>query len=167
MYTALALVLDFVKELLPFLNMPQGGSINIALIPVVLASFHLGVKNGLVVGALWWAISSLMGLNSWFISILQYVIDYVIPSIIIGAAAIFYKHKSLLEAELGILLVMLLRTLSVVLSGVYFWPSDAAAGSVAAWSGSLAYNLPYSIATTIMLMVIVPLVLKRNIFKTN
>ena len=28
-YVALALVLDFVKEMIPFLNMPQGGSINI------------------------------------------------------------------------------------------------------------------------------------------
>lgn len=160
-YVALAIVLDFIKEFIPFLNMPQGGSINIALIPIVFASFHLGYKEGFVAGLLWWAISSLMGLNRWILTPLQYLLDYIIPSSIIGLAGIFYKEKSSnIQIILGILLVMIIRTLSIVISGVYYWPDDLAAGSLAAWSASLAYNLPYSIATCIMLMIVIPLLLR-------
>ena len=159
-YVAMALDLDYVKELLPFLNMPNGGSVNIALIPVVLASFHLGVKEGLVSGLLWWLISSLLGLNSWFLNIPQYIVDYIIPSVIIGASAIFYSKKNVMEVELGILLTMVIRTLCVVISGVYFWADGVAAGSAAAWTVSLTYNLPYSIATCVMLMIVIPLLLK-------
>ena len=159
-YVAITLVLDFVKEMIPFLNMPQGGSVNIALIPIVLLSFHLGVREGLTAGALWWLISSIMGMNEWFLSVPQYIVDYILPSVVIGAAAIVYRNGKMLEAEAGIFAVMLVRTFLLVLSGVYFWPDGVAAGSAAAWIASLGYNLPYSIATTIMLMFVIPVLLK-------
>ena len=167
LYVALAIVLDYVKEMLPFLNMPQGGSINIALIPVMVASFHLGAGYGFVTGLLWWAVTSLMGLNNWILSLPQYLCDYVVPSILPGLAAIFcLKKRNIFKEELGIFTVMALRTLMVVLSGAYFWPGDAAAGSAAAWAGSLAYNLPYSIATAVMLMLVCPLIINRlNVIK--
>ena len=162
-YVALTLALDFVKEMIPFLNMPQGGSINIALIPVVVASFHLGWKKGLIVATVWYIVSSLLGLNPYFVTVMQYLLDYVIPSIVIGAASIFaFKKRNLATIEAGIVVTMLIRTLCVILSGVYFWfPEGAAAGSAAAWTGSLTYNLPYSIATMVMLMIVVPLIISR------
>ncbi len=160
MYVALAIALDWVKELIPFLNMPQGGSINIALIPIVIASFHLGWQYGVFAGLLWWAITSLMGLNEWFLNVPQYIVDYILPSTVIGLAGLFYKKGSIVRAEIGIVFAMILRTLSVVISGVYFWPDGVAAGSAAAWTASLAYNLPYSLATMVMLMIIVPVLLR-------
>ena len=160
MYVALSIVLDFIKEGLPFLNMPQGGSINIALIPIVFASFHLGYKDGLITGLLWWLISSLLGLNKYFLNIPQYLLDYVIPSCIIGASSIFYKNKSIFKMEMGILLMMFIRTLSILISGAYFWMDDLAQGSIAAWVASISYNLPYSVATCGMLMLITPILLR-------
>ena len=164
-YVALAIVLDYIKEMLPFLNMPQGGSINIALIPIVFASFHLGSLYGFLAGLLWRAISSIMGLNNYFISIMQYVLDYIVPSSIIGLASILYKKKNNLETILGIIIVMIIRTLSIVLSGAYYWVGDLASGSKEAWIGSLVYNLPYSIATCLMLVLIIPMLLK--VFKNR
>lgn len=159
-YVALSLVLDFIKEMIPFLNMPNGGSINIATIPVVFCAFHLGTIEGLAAGGLWWLISSLLGLNKWFLSVPQYIIDYILPSVVLGLAAIFYRKKTIVEVECGIVVMMIIRTLLLVISGVYFWPDEVAAGSAAAWTASLAYNLPYSIATMIMLMIIIPIMLK-------
>ena len=166
MYVALAIVLDYVKEFLPFLNMPQGGSLNIALIPIVIGSFHLGFGYGALIGLLWWGVSSLMGLNNDIVSPMQYVLDYIVPSVIIGLSSIFYRTSDdskmkLIKMEVGIFLMMAIRTASICISGAYFWPGDAAAGSLAAWSGSLAYNLPYCIATGVMLMVLVPLAMTR------
>lgn len=160
-YVALALALDYFKEMLPFLNMPQGGSINIALIPIVLSSFHLGPVKGVAVAGLWWLISSLMGLNDSILNVVQYLLDYIVPSFIIGLAGIFYKKHTLLEIEIGIFLTMLIRTLSILISGVYFWPDGVAAGSWAAWVASFGYNLPYSIATCVMLMIVIPLIMTR------
>ena len=159
-YVALTMVLDYTKEMLPFLNMPQGGSVNIALIPIVFASFHLGSINGLIAGLLWWAISSIMGLNNYFLNIMQYILDYIVPSTIIGLASIFYWKKNSFEAIIGIVFVMAIRTLSILLSGAYYWAGDLASGSKEAWIASLAYNLPYSIATCLMLVVVVTVTVK-------
>lgn len=140
--------------------MPNGGSINIALIPIVLCSFQLGAGDGVIAGLLWWLISSILGLNSWIINIWQYLFDYVIPSVLPGCSSFLYKNKKLNEMEPGILICMLLRTAVIILSGAIYWPGEAASNSVAAWIGSFAYNCPYSLATTIMLMVIIPLISK-------
>ena len=45
MYTALYVVLKFVGNLIPFLKMPQGGSIEIELIALFIASYHLGCSG--------------------------------------------------------------------------------------------------------------------------
>lgn len=160
-YVALACVLDVIKEFIPFLNMPSGGSINIALIPIVLCSFHLGIKDGLITGALWFTISSIIGLNKYFISFGQIIADYIIPSTILGISSIFYKKKKVIECEFGILLAMLIRTFSICFSGAYYWfDKSEVAGSLNAWIFSLTYNVPYSLATLIMLLIIIPLLLK-------
>ena len=159
-YCALAIVLDIIKSFIPFLNMASGGSINIALIPVVICSFHLGVIDGIVCGLLWWLISSILGLNPYYLNTMQYIIDYVLPSGIIGISSIFYFKKNIFEIELGIFVMMFIRTFLLVLSGAIFWPGDVAGNSLAAWPASLAYNVPYSLATLIMLLVIVPLLIK-------
>ena len=156
-YVAMALALDYVKSFIPFLNMSSGGSINIALIPIAVCSFHLGCFNGVVAGMLWWLVSSIMGLNPYFLNIVQYAADYIIPSGIVGLSSLFYRKKKIVEAEAGILLMMLIRTFFLVLSGAIFWSDEI---SWASWSYSLTYNLPYSLATCVMLMAVVPLVLR-------
>lgn len=160
-YVALAIVLDYIKTFIPFLNMPTGGSVNIALIPVVICSFHLGYKSGMLVGALWWLVSSLLGLNNYYLNLVQYILDYIVPSVIVGAASIFYRHNKMHEIQLGILLTMFIRTTSVLISGAIFW-FDGASNSVPAWLYTCSYNLPYSIATTIMLMIVVPVIIKHT-----
>ena len=159
-YCALALVLDYIKAFIPFLNMPSGGSINIALIPIAICSFHLGIFNGMFAGLLWWLVSSILGLNPYYISITQYVIDYIVPSIIVGISSIFYSKKNFFEIEVGLIFMMIVRTFCLILSGAIFWPQDIAANSVEAWTMSVAYNLPYSLATLIMLLIIIPVILK-------
>lgn len=164
-YAALTLALDYVKEMLPFLNLPNGGSINIALIPVMIASFHLGVPGGCAVGLLWWAISSLMGFNPYFLNLAQYLLDYVIPSFIVGASSFlcFGGKKTIVKGEIGLFVVNVLRTLSIVLSGVYYWADGVAAGSAAAWTASLSYNVPYCVATYALLAVLLPVLFGRLI----
>lgn len=154
------MVLDYIKSFIPFLNMPSGGSINIAIIPICICSFHLGSLNGVIAGFIWWLISSVLGLNPYYVSFMQYLVDYILPSVIIGICSIFYKKRKIFEIEIGLIFMMFLRTMLLVISGMYFWPSDVAAGSWQALIGSLIYNLPYSIATLIMLIIVVPLLMR-------
>ena len=48
-YMALYVALKMVGNMIPFLQMPNGGSIELELIPLMIASYHLGWKYG----ALW------------------------------------------------------------------------------------------------------------------
>jgi len=160
-YIALACALDIIKEFIPFLNMPSGGSINIALIPIALASFHLGVKDGCITGLLWFIVSSIIGLNKYFISFGQIIFDYIIPSIIVGASSFIYKKKNIIEIEIGLFITMLIRTFALCFSGAYFWfDGEGGALSIASWIYTISYNVPYSIATLIMLMIVTPILLK-------
>lgn len=160
---ALCLILDYIKTFIPFLNMPFGGSINIALIPVMMVSFLYGYKEGAVVGIMWWLVSSLLGLNAWFISIDQYLFDYVLPSIIPGFASLLIIRNSNKNIEIisGIIFSMLIRTFVLVFSGTYYWPEGMAKGSIAAWTYSLSYNIPYNLITCIMLCIIIPILCSR------
>ena len=63
--------------------------------------------------------------------------------------------------ELGIIFSMILRTLSIIISGSIFWlESTAVAGSKEAVIGSIIYNVPYALVTLIVLMITVPLTTK-------
>ena len=63
--------------------------------------------------------------------------------------------------EIGILLAMFLRTLSIIISGAYYWiESTMLAGSKEAIIFSITYNVPYALLTTILLMITVPLIIK-------
>lgn len=160
-FSCLSVVLDLIKELIPFINMPSGGSINISLIPIVLICFVLGTKDGIACAVVSFLISTIFGLNNIYISPLQYLLDYIIPSICLGLAAVFYKNRKNLEMIFGISVVMIIRTISIIISGAYYWfESTSVAGSKEAVIGSLVYNLPYSLLTTLMLLLVIPLLKK-------
>ncbi|MBQ3271754.1 MAG: energy-coupled thiamine transporter ThiT [Solobacterium sp.] len=160
LYAALYVVLKTAGNFIPFLQMPNGGSIEIELIAVFIASWHLGWKYGIGVAMLSWLITFVMGSNRWFLNPMQYALDYFIPLIAVGIASLFGgrgKNRFLT----GVIISMFLKYVSNVLSGVYYWPEGAAAGSVPAWIYSLNYNLWYNLVTAVVCAVVVPLLINR------
>lgn len=161
MYVALAVVLDYVSELIPFLQMPQGGNINLALISVFMASYHLGWKNGIITGLLWWLVGFMMGQNRWYLTPIQYILDYIGPAIVCGFAAAFPKVSKVSNVFTGVTVTMVLKYFIHTLAGVYFWfPETTYAGSAASWIYSLGYNLWYNLATLIICVILVPILVK-------
>ncbi|MBW9212570.1 MULTISPECIES: energy-coupled thiamine transporter ThiT [Terrabacteria group] len=157
MYIALYVVLKFVGNLIPFLKMPQGGSIELELIALFMASYHLGFQAGVLVAGLSWLITFMLGIEMWFVHPVQILLDYVLPLGIIGLASVFPKKYGL-----AIVLPMLIKYGSQVLSGVYYWPpKNEAAGSTAAWIFSLNYNAWYNLATLVICLLVVPLLWTR------
>lgn len=180
MYAALAVVLDIIKEFIPFTSLwANGGSIDISLIPLVFASIHLGYIYGIITGLLEFGVSIAFGTTKLYFApynvALGFLCDYIIPVAIMGAASIFMnknysRKKNMIMLELGILLCMLIRIISQVVSGVYCWVDASDIGSIAAWIFSLRYNLGYGVPTMIMLLIVMPIlyrtferVIKRQI----
>lgn len=168
LYAALYVVLKkFVGDMIPFLQMPQGGSIEIELLVLFVASYHLGWKKGILTGILCWLITFVMGSGRWFVSVPQYSLDYFLPLFAVGSASVMWKKDSKGYDYMTVIIAMAIKWLCNVLSGTFFWfPEGSAAGSGAAWVNSIAYNTPYNVATLIVCVLLVPPLVKR-LKKTN
>ena len=183
MYVALAIVLDYIKKMIPFASLwPNGGSVDISLIPLVFASFHLGWKWGIATAAIQFVVSIMMGATHIYVApykpVFGFIFDYIVPSVIIGAAAFLwnkddrkFSKKAMIKMEIGIFVVMAIRIFSFILSGAYCWMEDAVnAGSPAAWIFAVTDTLGYAIPTLIILMIILPILynmLKSQFRKFN
>lgn len=172
LYAALAIVLDYVKEFIPFTSIwANGGSIDIALIPLVFAAFHLGWQWGVVTALVQFVASIAVGATHlWFATynpVVGFLCDYIVPAVIMGVSSFLigkekkFDTAGIIKAEVGIALTGAIRILSQVVSGAYCWMEDGvAAGSSAAWDFSLGYNVSYGIPTMVMLLIVMPLLLK-------
>ncbi len=158
-YAALYVALKYFGEFIPFLKMPQGGSIEIELAVVFIASFHLGAGYGILTSLLCLAIQSIF-FPPYYLNFPQFCLDYVIPLVSIGAAGLVGR-KGTVRQNISIFLAIAMKYLSQVLSGVYYWAEGMAAGSKAAWMYSLGYNIWYNLATCVVCMILVPFLLNR------
>lgn len=171
MYVALFIVLNTMTKFLP--QMVNGGTVDLAIIPIFIASYHLGWRYGAWTGLLSWVVGLIFGINRYMVSPLQIMFDYIIPIIAPGIASFFpmikVRNVAISNLYTGICFGMFLKYFSHVLAGVYFWfPEGSAAGSFAAWIYSAwTYNLGYNVLTLIACLIIVPVLLKsinnRNI----
>lgn len=162
-YIALGVVLNYATIFLP--RMPNGGTIDIGVISIFIASFHLKYKWGITVGVLTWIVGAMFGMNNYIVSFMQTLLDYVFPVIIIGAASLIpginYKSLHISNLRTGIGIAIFFKYVSHTLAGVYFWfPQGSAAGSMAAWVYSAwTYNLFYNLMTLfIALFAITPII---------
>lgn len=157
---ALYAVLKFAGMYIPFLQMPNGGSIELELVPVFVASYFLGWKKGAAVAMLGWLVTFLLGFEMWFVRPMQVLLDYILPLLACGLASLYW-HGSY-RCHVGVAVAMILKFVSQVLSGVYYWPPEGGvAGSGAAWTYSLSYNLWYNLATLVVCIILVPLLISR------
>lgn len=165
LFIALLVVFDVLSKFIPFLQMPNGGSVDLGVIVLLMASFALGWKKGMIV-ALLGMIVTFMFSPPYILSIPQFIFDYVIPVMVIPFAAVIKNRKSAM-VMISIFAVFVLRIVSLVASGALFWPPEGSvAGGQEAWIFSLAYNLPYSIMTFVVVTGTI-LILWNRIEKIN
>ncbi len=164
-YVALAIVLSWLNKMFPIIQMPNGGSVELYVIALFIASYHLGWLKGLATAAIFWGVSILFGMNDYMVSFPQTMLDYVIPICVLGMASALPRIKLgnfvISNLFVGIVVTMLIKYASHVLAGVYFWfPEGEAAGSMAAWIYSAwTYNLGYNLATLIAALILTPILI--------
>ena len=155
MYIAFAIVLEYVGNYIPFLQMPNGGSIGLNTIALLVASYHLGWKKGLLVSIV--GVLGGMIVNAPHIAgIAGLLLDYLIAFGIYGIAVLFPNFGYFYS---GILVTNFARFVCHTLAGVIIWETPL-------W-GSIVYNAPYMIATCIVDLIFVPLLMKAISKKTK
>lgn len=164
-FSALAIIFKFAGDFIPFLDMPNGGSIEIELMIILFSSFYLGYKKGSIVAIIFWILAFIFQKASWFINVPQYLLDYIIPYLSMGCATVacikFIKNDWL-RYDVAIFIAFAVKWLCNVLSGVYYYfPDGEVAGSVGSWVYSVGYNTPYNVVSLIICLICVPLIMKR------
>ena len=168
---ALAFALDFIQGPITRGLFPNGGSIGIAMLPILILAFRRGTKYAFISGLILSFLQMLGGIylsaNVWYMIILQILLDYILAYPLVAFAGIFRKNyinsdnKTLKNAFLinGTILGGVLKILCHYLAGVIFWSSSCPEGfSGGAHLYSIAYNssymIPNIILNTIILIII-------------
>ena len=125
LYVALYVLLKFVGNLIPVLQMPNGGSIELELIAVFICSYQMGWKWGVADAVLSWLISIVLGFEMWFVTFPQILLDYVLPLVVCGLASALWPFRKMSRSGSIVF--------GIVLGAAAFF------GISKSWNGTAAY----------------------------
>ncbi|PYZ93196.1 energy-coupled thiamine transporter ThiT [Salipaludibacillus keqinensis] len=152
---ALAVILD----LMTFLRFwPQGGSVSLAMVPILIMAFRRGVKAGMLTGLIFGTVN--MMYNSFIVHWLQALLDYPIAFAVIGLAGIFAinhnesQSRRIIMITAGVILGVALRLLSHFTAGVVWFGEFAPEGTPVALY-AFTYNLSYLFPSLLICLAIV------------
>jgi thiamine transporter len=154
-FAALGFVLDFVS-----FKMPQGGSVSLVMIPIVLMAFRRGALAGVMTGLLIGLLQIVSGLISvtplsFNFVVMQVMLDYLIAYGVVGFAGLMrsqYFHyaqqskrgKLILTIVFAVFIGSLLRYITHVITGIFFFGMYAEDGANLFMYSSI-YNATYMI----------------------
>lgn len=158
--SAIMLALATVLSMIPFLQLPMGGSITIfSMLPVLIIAYRYGMKWGFLVGITYGLIQMVLGLNNltyatspWAV-ICIILFDYLVAFSVLGFGGLFRKLKiQSVGFALGTAIACTLRFLCHFITGVTVWDMYAEDMPVALYS--LIYNGSYILPETAITIVI-------------
>lgn len=132
MMTALGIILDYLAGVFSIKLWPNGGSISIAMIPILLMGFRYGLKGGLLTGFLVGTIQLFYG---YIIHPVQAMLDYPIAYTVLGLCGFFMIRstmtvkKKIIYLILGSFIGVGLRLVSHVISGIVWFGDSAPEGT--------------------------------------
>ena len=129
---ALCVALSFVMSKINLFTMPQGGSVDFELVPLIIFAYRRGWKWGINAGILTGIMRIILG--SHFYTPVQVILDYPVAYAFVGLA-------DLHPWWLGLILAWAGQTASSVVSGAIFFAQYAPEGQ-SPWVYSFFYNAP-------------------------
>lgn len=129
---ALCVALSFVMTKINLFTMPQGGSVDFELVPLILFTYRRGWKWGLISGAMEGVLRILLG--AYFYTPVQVILDYPLAYSFVGLCDLQPFWLGLIAGWAGM-------TASSVVSGAVFFAQYAPEGQ-SPWVYSFLYNAP-------------------------
>ena len=149
---ALAVLCSFIKVW----EMPQGGSVALTMVPILVVSYRRGAVAGVVTGGIYGAVSMIFaGIIYHPMSIL---LDYVLAFALVGISGLF--KKSAKGIILGTTAGVSGRFLSSLVSGAVLFAEYAPEGQNP-WVYSLVYQATYLIPELIISIVIMLIIYNK------
>ncbi|XMB87373.1 energy-coupled thiamine transporter ThiT [Mycoplasmatota bacterium WC44] len=156
---ALTAVLEIFFSNIEIPLFPNGGSISISTLPIMVLALRKGIKVGIFVGLIYGIFQFILPVNVYYLTPVQYLFDYVMPFVAIGFTGIF-KEINVRSIFLGVVLAGTLKYLSHVIAGIAFWGEYAPEGfNAVTWS--LYYNATYVVPSTILCVLLLVGIYKR------
>lgn len=124
----MSVALSFIK----LFSMPQGGSVSLAALPLLIFALRRGAGPGFTAGFVTGVLRLFLG--AYIIHPAQALLDYPLAYAALGFAG-FFPHKK----YFGVVCALLLNMAAAVLSGVVFFSSYAPQGTNV-WLYSTVYN---------------------------
>lgn len=123
-------------------KMPQGGSISLKLLPLMIFAIRWGAPAGMIVGALFGVITLII--KPEIVHPIQVILDYPLPSALMGLAGItFLDNKYEFKGYIPfIVLSYVLRLVVHFLSGIIYFAQYTPEGMSPAYY-SFVYNITY------------------------
>jgi thiamine transporter len=173
-FTAIAFALDFLQGGLwrgVFLN---GGSIGLAMLPILILCYRRGFVAGFISGFILSFLQMLGGVyaiaDTWYKVMFQILLDYILAYPVVAAAGLFFKpfknaktdKEKIAWVSIGTVLGGLLKFVCHYLAGVIFWGSSCPEGFVGGkYLYSFVYNISYTGPSIVLcLIVMIPVVIK-------
>ena len=130
---ALCVALSYVMTKINLFTMPQGGSVDFELVPLILFTYRRGWKWGFIAGTMEGVLRILLG-TAYVYTPVQVILDYPLAYSFVGLA-------DLHPFWLGLILAWAGMTASSVVSGAIFFAQYAPEGQ-SPWVYSFFYNAP-------------------------
>ncbi len=151
--TAVVVALALAFSQLRVFRAPQGGSVTLAMVPLLVLTFRRGIRAGAAAGAVFGLLR--LTLDAYVVHWIQFVLDYPLAFALLGLAGVL-RHRP----YLGICAGALARFGCHMLSGMVFFASLAPEGTpVAVYS--FLYNSTFLIPEIIIAMLVVPPLVRR------
>jgi len=163
-FAALGFVLDFVA-----FKMPQGGSVSLVMVPIVLMAFRRGAIAGIITGLLVGLLQIVSGLISvtplsFNFVVMQVILDYLVAYGVVGFAGLLRKQyfnniaqskhvKNIIIIVTAVFIGSFLRYATHVITGIFFFGMYADEGQNLFLYSSI-YNATYMIPVFLLTAVI-------------
>ncbi|MFI5358890.1 MAG: energy-coupled thiamine transporter ThiT [Halanaerobiales bacterium] len=158
---ALAAVFNFIT----LFRMPQGGSVNLEMLPILVVSLRWGGIPGIITGLVYGLVQ--LALDPYVVHPLQFLLDYPLAYMMVGIAG-FLPVRNMLDEGIklylrvlpGVLLAGFGRFLAHFLTGVVFFSEFAPEGQKV-WVYSAIYNGTYILPSILISYIIIIPILRR------
>ena len=149
---SLAVICSFIRVW----EMPQGGSVALTMIPIILVAIRCGTLAGIMSGAIYGVISLLIA--GVIYHPMSVVLDYVLAFGILGVAGVFKKDT--VGIICGTVVGVFGRFVSSTVSGAVLFASYAPAGQNP-WVYSVGYQATYMVPELVISLVCLMFLYKK------